>query len=142
MLTKEVVLDRLGMMLLDGSVSLPHEWAEQTARSAIALINSADVTETEKLRQRVLELEARDGRIEATFTANVSPDPVAWISDGNSEQSVRIHHKRPVAKPGGVPESSTYVVVFRDSFAEIEAKVPRGSLRAIPLYAGPPETIS
>lgn len=127
-LSKEVVLDRLDLLVKLGPINweLPVGWCDETAAAAIALINSTDVAEVEKLRGRVLALEAE--------LHGASRPPALWVVKNTSEH-IWLTKSEPFKHCGAwVSESGKSGAM--DAFESLP------TLSKTPLYAGTPEIIS
>lgn len=138
------------------------EYVVEAADSAIALINSTDVAEVEKLRARVLELEAeRDAirkdleitsksrdeavaevekRLSETNRTMASEfgEPVAWKSSATFKDEIRFHVRKPnsVDRDGNPMSPGGWAAA-----PSLGTPVPTPGV-IIPLFAGHCETIS
>lgn len=138
-LSKEVVLDRLKIVetvfvhmddALMRIVSL-------TAKEAIALINSTDVAEVEKLRARVLELEAERDRFRSVAQRPCEMNgPVLWWARDKDQHTSTLFPSRPQLNRAQefVGSRGEPFAVFGPSFGG------PGDGQCIPLYAGAPIT--
>lgn len=128
-LSKEVVLDRLnGMYCAANPETLDGRRLMETMLECQNLINSTDVAEVEKLRARVLELEA-----EAELHGASRP-PALWAVK-NTPEHTWLTKSEPFNHCGAwVSESGTSGAM--DSFKSLP------TLSKTPLYFGKPEIIS